>query len=89
MDFAQATKRVLMQMIPLLPLAVYMTGLVKSEGFFLEVSFSMIVAVATGLLTIIFLVNFIATTSKHALPWHDRWARTEAVLVDAVTNSEA
>jgi uncharacterized RDD family membrane protein YckC len=90
MDFAQGSKRLLMRMIPLLPFMLYVVLVpMHSDVLFLGVSFSLITAVATALLMITFLVNFIKTTSQRALPWHDRWARTEAVRVDPVTSSKA
>jgi hypothetical protein len=40
---------------------------------------SMIVSGTGVVLIIVFFLNFIVTTSRRTLPWHDRWARTEAV----------
>jgi uncharacterized RDD family membrane protein YckC len=85
MDFRQAGKRVLMRMIPFLPLLpfeIYATvvGQPHAAISLLEqpIIVDVIILIGVGLLMIAFSGNFIDATSRRKLPWHDRWAQTEA-----------
>jgi uncharacterized RDD family membrane protein YckC len=83
MSFVQAGRRALMRMIPFLAVieAPFYEMSVGSVKPFPEWPVTVnLVAVATWLLIFAaFAVNFAAATRRRALPWHDRWARTEAV----------
>jgi uncharacterized RDD family membrane protein YckC len=87
MDFGQAGKRVVMRMIPflpLMPLVIYATVVGQAKFAVLLVEQPTIVyaiaLIGGGLLMLAFAGNFIIATSRHKLPWHDRWAQTEAQL---------
>jgi uncharacterized RDD family membrane protein YckC len=86
MDFGQASKRVLMRMVPFLPYmasVIYATvvGPAKLASLLFEqpmIAYAIALA-GVGLLMVAFAGNFIVATSRRELPWHDWWARTEAI----------
>ena len=81
LTFAQASKRIGMRMVPfLIPSAlVYKIPVPFEASDFQPLTVDVDLAGASGLLMIVFLVNFIRAVHRQALPWHDRWAGTEVV----------
>jgi uncharacterized RDD family membrane protein YckC len=82
-DFAQAVKRSVIRILPwLLPVLLLMLLSMFSTNFFLAFASGetiwilWLVVVVTGL---VYVVNFVQTTRRRELPWHDRWAATEVV----------
>jgi uncharacterized RDD family membrane protein YckC len=82
-DFAQALKRSAIRFLPwLLLLLLFVLPSMFGVNFFLAVASSAmiwilwLVVVVTAL---VYVVNFVQTTRRRALPWHDRWAATEVV----------
>jgi uncharacterized RDD family membrane protein YckC len=82
-DFAQAVKRSMIRFLPWLLLLLFfiLLSMFGANFFFAFVSSAAVwilglVVVVTGL---IYVVNFVQTTRRRALPWHDRWAATEVV----------
>ncbi len=83
-DYRNSAKRAMMRMVAFVPsmaVAAYATGSPKFAEWLLEHPAGKIIAeVIIALWSIAFAVNFIVATTRRALPWHDRWAGTEAVL---------
>jgi len=82
-NFAQAVKRSVIRFLPwlLLLLLITLLGMFGANVFFAVASGAMIwmlwvVVVFTAL---VYVVNFVQTTRRRELPWHDRWAATEVV----------
>lgn len=83
MDATTAGRRILMRMVPLLPGIAFATMIgppsSPEQPFVQYLIGSMIISAVGVVLIIVFFLNFIVTTSRRTLPWHDRFARTEAV----------
>jgi len=82
-DAATAGRRILVRMIPILPSMAFAMAIAPPSSLGQPMVHyligSMIVSGTGVVLIIVFFLNFIVTTSRRTLPWHDRWARTEAV----------
>jgi uncharacterized RDD family membrane protein YckC len=82
-DFAQAVKR---SVIRFLPWPVLLLPIVLLSAFGANVFFAFvpgavlwILALVAIVAALIYAVNFVQTTRRRELPWHDRWAATEVV----------
>jgi uncharacterized RDD family membrane protein YckC len=84
LNFAQAAKRILVRLIPLGPLVV--AAPVKAIGFSPGLIGILIFMILFGAPLIVALLNFFRTVGRGDLPWHDRWARTEAIHVMKTRN---
>jgi uncharacterized RDD family membrane protein YckC len=82
-DFAQAVKRSVIRFLPwlvlLLPIALL--SMFGADVFFAFVPGAVlwILALVAIVAALIYVVNFVQTTRRRELPWHDRWAATEVV----------
>jgi uncharacterized RDD family membrane protein YckC len=83
-DFRQAAKRTLMRSAAFAPAMVVSAFAVGSETLagwlFEDPAWKFLSGGIVALWSIAFLINYIVATSRRVLPWHDRWAGTEAVL---------
>jgi uncharacterized RDD family membrane protein YckC len=83
-DLRRAAKRAMMRLAAFLPSIVFALSSAGWPEFAPWLSqhpaWELVFGIAAALWLFAFAVNYIVATSRRRLPWHDRWAGTEAVL---------